>query len=47
LAEEKKFDNRGRFDKNRNQDAHKVNDRIYAKEVRVIADGVENQKFIQ
>ena len=41
MAEERKFDNRGRFDKNRNQDAHRVNDRIFAKEVRVIADGVE------
>ncbi len=41
MAEERKFDNRGRFDKNRNQDAHRVNDRIFAKEVRVIADGFE------
>jgi len=41
LAEERKFENKGRFDKNRNQDAHRVNDRIFAKEVRVIADGVE------
>lgn len=41
MAEERKFDNRGRFDKNRNQDAHRVNDRIFAKEVRVIADGLE------
>lgn len=41
MAEERKFENKGRFDKNRNQDAHRVNDRIFAKEVRVIADGVE------
>jgi translation initiation factor IF-3 len=41
LAEERKFENKGRFDKNRNQDAHRVNDRIFAKEVRVIADGLE------
>lgn len=41
MAEERKFENKGRFDKNRNQDAHRVNDRIFAKEVRVIADGIE------
>lgn len=41
MAEERKFENKGRFDKNRNQDAHRVNDRIFAKEVRVIADGLE------
>lgn len=45
MAEEKKFDNRGRFDKNRNQDAHKVNDRIFAREVRVIAEGVEPKVY--
>ncbi|MCB9335080.1 MAG: translation initiation factor IF-3 [Flavobacteriales bacterium] len=36
----KRFDNRGRFDRKR-EDEHKINERIFAKEVRVIADGVE------
>lgn len=46
MAELKPFGtNRGRFDKNAKQDAHKINDRIYAKEVRVIADGIEPEVY--
>ena len=37
--------NRGRFDKNASKDLHRVNDRIFAKEVRVIADDVEPEVY--
>ncbi|MCC7332461.1 MAG: translation initiation factor IF-3 [Flavobacteriales bacterium] len=46
MAEVRNFENKGRFDRNKsNQDAHRVNERIFAKEVRVIAEGIEPKVY--